>query len=129
MFNLYPQNSKLCIIDCLQEYRNRSDLVRENLDGNPQELILSYAYPFKPVNSQSIAICIKLFLAITGIDITVFTTHSVRSASTSKANNIGLSIKDIQKAAGWKSSSTFRKHYKLPIITHFWDELVNAFTE
>ena len=48
---------------------------------------------------------------MTGIDITVFTRHSVRSASTSKANNIGLSIKDIQKAAGWKGSSTFREHY------------------
>ena len=32
-----------------------------------------------------------------GIDITVFTTHFICSASTSKANNIGLSIKDIQK--------------------------------
>ena len=64
-----------------------------------------------------------------GIDITVFITHSVRSATTSKVNNIGLSIKDIQKAAGWKGRSTFRKHYKLPIITNFWDELVNAFTK
>ena len=63
-----------------------------------------------------------------GIDITVFTTHSVRSESTSKANNIGLSIKDIEKAAGGKGSSTFRKHYKLPITTNFGDELVNAFT-
>ena len=39
LFATYPQNSKLCIIDCLQEYRRRTDLVRENLDGNPQELI------------------------------------------------------------------------------------------
>ena len=50
------------------------------------------------------------------IDITVFTTNSVCSTSTNKANNIGLSIKDIQKAAGWKGNSKFRKHYKLPII-------------
>ena len=54
-----------------------------------------------------------------GIDIIVFTTHFVRRALISKANNIRLSIKDIQKAAGWKGSSTFRKHYKLPIITNF----------
>ena len=85
VFNTYAQNSKLCIIDCLQEYRCRTDLVRENLDGNSQELILSYAYPFKPINSQSIARYVKLFLAMEGIDITVFTTHFVRSASTSKA--------------------------------------------
>ena len=40
-----------------------------------------------------------------GINTTVFTTHSIHSASTNKANNIGLSIKDIQKAAGWKDIS------------------------
>ena len=61
--------------------------MRENLDGNLKELILSYAHPFKPINSQSVAKYIKRFLAMAGIDITVFTTHSVRSASTSKANN------------------------------------------
>ena len=38
VFNTYPQNSKLCIIGCLQEYRSNTDIVRENLDRNPQEL-------------------------------------------------------------------------------------------
>ena len=32
VINLYPQNSKLCIIDCEQEFKSRTDLVRENLD-------------------------------------------------------------------------------------------------
>ena len=50
-----------------------------------------------------------------GIDITVFTPHSTRAASTSKANNLGLSIKDIAKAAGWKGGSTFQRYYKFPI--------------
>ena len=85
MFNTYPQNSKLCVIDCLQEYRERTDLVSESLDGNPQELILSYAYTFELINSQLIARYTKLFFAMAGIDITIFTTHSVHSASTSKA--------------------------------------------
>ena len=53
-----------------------------------------------------------------GTDITVFMTFSIRSVSTRKANNIGLSIKDMQKTAGWKGNSIFRKHYKLPIITN-----------
>ena len=103
--------------------------MRENIDENPQELILSYAYTFKPINSQSIVRYVKFFLAMAGVDITIFTTHSIDSASTSKANNIGLSIKDKQKAADWKGSSTFRKHYKLPILTNFVSELVNTYTE
>ena len=61
VFDTYPQNSKLCVIDCLQEYRRRTDLVRESLDGNPQELILSYAYTFELINSQLIARYTKLF--------------------------------------------------------------------
>ena len=73
----------------------------------------------KPINSQFIARIIKLFLVMAGTDIMVFTAHSVHSASTSKASNIGLSTKYIQKAAIWKGSSTFRKHYKLPILTNF----------
>ena len=49
--------------------------MRENLDGNPQELILLYAYPFKPINSQTIARYIKLF-SCNSRD-----RHSTRSAS------------------------------------------------
>lgn len=76
------------ILNCvsLTTYKNT-----EHPDGNSQELILSYGYPFKAINSQSIARYIILFLAMAGIDIAVFTTHSAHSALVSKAKNIGLS--------------------------------------
>ena len=61
-----------------------------------------------------------------GIDITVFTTHSTRSASTSKANNMGLSLKDISKAAGWKGGSTFQKFYKFKVDKNFGTTLMQA---
>ena len=79
----------------------------ENIEGTPQQLILSYAYPHKPVNSLTIARYVKLFLGMCGIDIIIFTTYSTRSASTSTANNMGLSIKSIQKPGGWSGDSTF----------------------
>lgn len=59
-----------------------------------------------------------------GIDKTVYTNLSLRKASTSKVNNVGLSIKDISKAAGWKSRSVFQKHYKLPIRKNFGSEIL-----
>ena len=69
----------------------------------------------KPVNSQTIARYVKLFLGMCGIEITIFTAHSTRIASTSTANNMGLSIKDIQKATGWSGivpfSSTITYQY------------------
>ena len=42
----------------------------------------------------------------------MFPAHSVRCMLTSKANNIGLSIKDIESAAGWNACSTLREFYK-----------------
>ena len=40
--------------------------------------------------------------------------HSRGSSSSSRVKNLGLSLKDIQKAVGWLQSSTFRKFYILP---------------
>ena len=64
-----------------------------------------------------------------GKEIPIFATHSVRSASTSKANIIELSIEDVQKAPGWKGNRRFWKQYKLPILTNFVEELLNTYTK
>ena len=51
-----------------------------------------------------------------GVDITVFGSHSTRSASTAHCKKKGLSMKEINKASGWSSSKTFVKHYNKPIV-------------
>ena len=83
----------------------------------------SYAYPRAPVKSTTLARYVKDFLGDAGIDVTVFTAHSTRSAS-SKANNLGLSLKDLNKAAGWRTESTFQRYYKFPIRENFGDKLL-----
>ena len=40
---------------------------------------------------------IKLFLELSGIDVTVFTAHSTRISSTSKANNVGILKRILKK--------------------------------
>ena len=91
----FNSNKKLCVVTCLKEYILRIELIRENLEGNKDQLILSYAYPQKPIDChQSTARHIKLFLELSGIDFTAFTAHSKRSSSTSKANNVGLCLKE-----------------------------------
>ena len=112
VFMTYPENKKLCVVQCLEDYLLRTELIKENsCEGNPQ-LIISHRTPYKPVNPQTIARYVLKFLGMAGIDITVFTAHSIRKASTSKANNMGLSLKDIAKAAGWSNETTFQKFYK-----------------
>ena len=76
------------------------------------------------MNNQTIARYVKLFLGDAGIDTTVFTAHSTRSASTSKANNLGLSMKDIAKAAGWSTEHSFQRFYKLPVKKNFGNTLL-----
>ena len=128
-FEAFPPDPNTCVYKCLEEYLSRTQLLRENLPI-PEEgklaLILSYAYPHYPVKSATLARYVKDMLGCAGIDLTVFTTHSTRSASTSKANNLGLSLKDISKAAGWRGPSTFQRFYKFKVSKNFGTELLKA---
>ena len=51
-----------------------------------------------------------------GVDITLFGSHSTRLASTAHCKKKRLSMKEINKVAGWSSSKTFAKHYNKVIV-------------
>ena len=53
---------------------------------------------------------------MSGVNMDLFTPHSTRSASASKAAT-KISLETILKTAGLRSSSTFAKFYKKPIRT------------
>ena len=46
-----------------------------------------------------------------GINSGLFTSHSCRSASTSKAIEANIDLQTILKSANWSGDSTFKKHY------------------
>ena len=46
-----------------------------------------------------------------GIDTDIFKAHSTRSAATSKASNVAISLTEIIKQGHWSNSSTFKKFY------------------
>ena len=46
-----------------------------------------------------------------GINSGRFTSHSCRSASTSKANEANIDLQIILKLANWTGDSNFKKHY------------------
>ena len=50
-------------------------------------------------------------LGSAGIDTSLFTAHSTKAASTSKAKAKGLSLEDILKRVNWSDKSTSQKHY------------------
>ena len=55
----YQENEKVCVVSCLRQYIRRTKLIRENIECQPTQLILSYAYPHKPVMSTTIARYVK----------------------------------------------------------------------
>ena len=46
-----------------------------------------------------------------GINSGLFTSHSCRSASTSKAIEANIDLQTILKSANWSGDSTLKKHY------------------
>jgi integrase len=98
---------KLCPVECLQNYINRTNRLR--LD---KQLLISTRSPFKAVSSQTASNWLKKVLKLAKVDVNKFSGHSFRHASTSKAHSLGVSIDSIFKAAGWTSASkVFAKYY------------------
>ena len=52
-----------------------------------------------------------------GIDTSIFSAHSTRSASTSCAKAEQISLDTTMKSAGWSNESTFQKFYNVPIVS------------
>ena len=87
---------------------------------------ISYAPPYKPVSSRTLAKWVSDILHKAGIHNKTFKSHSLRSASTSDSFSGGLSLTEIAKAAGWTNVETFGKLYNKPVIDNsFGNSLLN----
>lgn len=110
---VFEQNKSICPATTLMDYLEVTQPLR-NTDIN--HLFITYKRPHKVASAQSISRWIKQVLLASGVDVSVFTAHSTRHASTSAARAAGASLDSIRKAAGWtKSSETFARFYQRPI--------------
>lgn len=109
----FVDNPSICPAKTLDDYISATSEIRTEGSDN---LLLSYKKPYKMVTSQTISRWIKQTLAECGVDISVFSSHSTRHASTSAAASAGVCIDTIRKTAGWTSSSLiFAQFYNRPI--------------
>ena len=108
----FEENVNRCVVFTMKEYLRRT----EDLRTKHSNVFISYQKPHEPVSSSTISRWIKCTLAMAGIDTSVFSAHSTRSAATSAAGRHTLPIKDIMRAASWRKESTFRKFYDKPLI-------------
>jgi integrase len=103
----FKENPKLCPINCLSSYLTRTEGFCSDQDG----LFLTLSKPHRLSRPNTLAKHLKRVLGAAGVDTNQFSAHSFRSASTSKALAVGVSIEDILARATWSSSSTFCKFY------------------
>ena len=112
-YDAFPKNRKLCIVDCTKEYvLQRSAKVDETVTS----FIITHGKPYWSASDDTISRWTREILALAGVDTDVFTPHSCRSASTSKAKAVGVCRSDMMKKAGWSRDSTFKKFYDKDII-------------
>ena len=131
-FCAYQQNPKLCVVQAIKSYLQVTQAWR-NKNGQKQ-LLLSTLAPHQEVKKSTVAGWVKAILGSAGIDTNLFTAHSTRAASTSKAKVKGLSLEDILKGGNWSNKSTWLKHYHKFVLNesaHFQKsiELSSLWTE
>lgn len=110
-FVAYPEEP-LCVLACLREYIDRTKTLR----GSNTKLLISFCKPHNAVTTSTISRWLKETLRLSGIDITVYKSHSVRAAATSAAKSLNVPIEDILSAVGWSGAETFRKFYNKPLV-------------
>ena len=115
-FVSFEDNPLLCVLSTLQVYLERTELFRKRTDLSRTQLLLSFVEPHKPVVSCTIAGWLVRMMKEAGLDTSEFRAHSTRGASTSKAEAMGLSCKEILNMAKWSKISTFYKHYRKQIV-------------
>ena len=103
----FQDNPSLCVYSLLKMYLEQTTTLRTNTT----RLLIMVRKPHCAVCSQTIARWLKTVLTKAGIDTKVFSAHSTRSAATSAAKSVGLSISNIMNAAGWTNAGTFQKFY------------------
>jgi integrase len=107
-------NPKLCIVECLSSYIDRTANARKS-----DKLLISSKSPFHAVSIQTISNWLKAVLAKAGIDVNTFSSHSYRHSSSSKALSLGVTSDVIFKSAGWSDKSkVFAKFYNRPIVNN-----------
>ena len=105
--NRFVEVPALCIVELYLEYLKRT----KALCKDQTQLFISYMKPYDPVSRDTLSRWIKCILTSAGIDMSIFTPHSTRAASTSCAKKQAVPLDTILKTAGWTHEKTFAKHY------------------
>eukprot|EP00794_Sanderia_malayensis_P010385 gene10385-11466_t len=115
----YPLDINLCPVALTRRYLELTGTLR----GLYIQLFIGLKPPHKPVTSSTLSRWCRRILKLAIVDKN-FKSHSTRSAATSAALAAGVSLKEINRAAGWTNSDTFARFYQRPISENFGEKLL-----
>ena len=104
----YAAGRRLCIVTVATEYLQRHPILAPK---SVHQLFLVYQKQHNVVSTSSISRSVKEVMIASGLDVQIFTAHSMRAGSTSAALRGKLPIETILATAGWAKESTFRRYY------------------
>ena len=107
------EKAELCVIRCLRQYLMITDPLRSE---KTTQFLISYISLHNPVPVDIVSRWLKEFLRLSGNDTSIFTGHSRRTASASKAKQFELSLSEILKRGQWTNKTTVETFYNKPIV-------------
>lgn len=113
VFEAYPHDSRLCIVHTIKHYLHRTKPIRGELTG----FFLTTRPPVRLASRDTLRRWVRDVMGAADIDLTVFSPHSTRSASSSKAALV-LPLSTIISTIGWARESTFTRHCHKPLTQH-----------
>jgi integrase len=110
-----PTQTSMCPVTTLFCFITRTTQQRHHLAAD-HTLFLSYIHHAtkqpQSMDDKTVSERIKAIMAAAGIDTTIFTPHSIRSAASSAAYHKGIEREHIKKHANWSlTSDTFERYY------------------
>ena len=111
-FDKYSPDQLICVYSTIVNYLERTKESRGSITG----LLLTTKPPIKVASQDTLRRWVREVMGAAGIDLTIFSPHSTRSAASSKAA-LRLPLSSILSSVGWSRESTFVKFYRRPIST------------
>ena len=113
VFAAYPPDWRLCVVNV------RQSLLKQRCSSSGKGNWISDQFkkknPHNKVSRDTIRRWVKAVLELSGVDTSIFTPHSTRAASTSKAAT-KIPLKTSLMIAGCRRRSTFATYYNKPLI-------------
>ena len=108
----FTPDSRICPLTTLKAYMKETETLR----NGENKLFISFIKPNKAVSRYTISRWTKQVLTNSGIDTKMFTSHSTRAASATKAHQKEVPLDTILNTIGWESAKTFQKYYHKPVL-------------